>query len=168
MYFQDETIMFMARIYSVAGRLLYQSRAAHPSREEAARMALAQRSKAKGVTTSRAAMVGGEWRDLHSDMRYRPAPRDRAGGGIVKTVALYLRISTEEQTVENQRRELLAVCERRGWHVVAEFCDNGMSGAKGAASGRGSLACIGRSPAASSTLWRRGALTGWAARCRTL
>jgi DNA invertase Pin-like site-specific DNA recombinase len=108
-------------------------------------MALAQRSKAKGVSTSRTAMVGGEWRDLHSDIRYPPAPCDREGV-IVKTVALYLRVSTREQKVENQRRELLAVCERRGWHVVAEFCDNGVSGAKGATSGRGSLAYIGRHP----------------------
>jgi hypothetical protein len=80
MYFQHETIMFMARSYSVAGRLLYQSRAAHPSREEATRTALAQRRKAKGVSTSRAVMVGGKWCDLHSDIRYPPAPRDRAGG----------------------------------------------------------------------------------------
>jgi DNA invertase Pin-like site-specific DNA recombinase len=50
---------------------------------------------------------------------------------MTKTVALYLRVSTGEQTVENQRRELLAVCERRGWRVVGEFCDNGVSGAKG-------------------------------------
>jgi DNA invertase Pin-like site-specific DNA recombinase len=49
----------------------------------------------------------------------------------VKTVALYLRVSTEEQTVENQRRELLTAAERRGWRVVAEFCDDGISGAKG-------------------------------------
>jgi len=49
----------------------------------------------------------------------------------VKTVALYLRVSTGEQTVENQRRELLAAAERRGWRVVAEFCDEGVSGAKG-------------------------------------
>jgi DNA invertase Pin-like site-specific DNA recombinase len=50
---------------------------------------------------------------------------------VTKTVALYLRVSTGEQTVENQRRDLLAVCERRGWRVVTEFCDNGVSGAKG-------------------------------------
>jgi DNA invertase Pin-like site-specific DNA recombinase len=49
----------------------------------------------------------------------------------VKTVALYLRVSTGEQTVENQRRELMAAAERRGWRVVAEFCDEGVSGAKG-------------------------------------
>jgi DNA invertase Pin-like site-specific DNA recombinase len=48
-----------------------------------------------------------------------------------KTVALYLRVSTGEQTVENQRRELLAAAERRGWTVAAEFCDEGISGANG-------------------------------------
>jgi DNA invertase Pin-like site-specific DNA recombinase len=48
-----------------------------------------------------------------------------------KTVALYLRVSTGEQTVENQRCELLAAAERRGWQVVAEFCDEGISGANG-------------------------------------
>ena len=50
---------------------------------------------------------------------------------MAKTIALYLRVSTGEQTAENQRRELLAAAERRGWRVVAEFCDNGISGAKG-------------------------------------
>src|SRR5438132_14089455 len=48
-----------------------------------------------------------------------------------RTVALYLRVSTGEQTVENQRRDLEAAVERRGWRVVAEFCDNGISGANG-------------------------------------
>jgi DNA invertase Pin-like site-specific DNA recombinase len=48
-----------------------------------------------------------------------------------KTVALYLRVSTGEQNVENQRRELTAAVERRGWHVVAEFVDDGISGANG-------------------------------------
>jgi DNA invertase Pin-like site-specific DNA recombinase len=49
----------------------------------------------------------------------------------LKTVALYLRVSTGEQTVENQRRELLAAAKRRGWTVGAEFCDEGISGANG-------------------------------------
>jgi DNA invertase Pin-like site-specific DNA recombinase len=48
-----------------------------------------------------------------------------------KTVALYLRVSTGEQNVENQRRELTAAIVRRGWRVVAEFVDEGISGAKG-------------------------------------
>ena len=62
--------MFMARIYSAAGRVLYQSEAVYPSREEAARAALHDRPNAKGISTTRAAMVGGEWRCLHSDIRY--------------------------------------------------------------------------------------------------
>ena len=48
-----------------------------------------------------------------------------------KRVALYLRVSTSEQTVENQRRELNAVASRHGWQVVAVFKDEGISGAKG-------------------------------------
>jgi len=48
-----------------------------------------------------------------------------------RIVALYLRVSTDDQTVENQRRELMAACERRGWRVAAEYIDAGISGAKG-------------------------------------
>ena len=48
-----------------------------------------------------------------------------------KRVALYLRVSTSEQTTRNQRRELHAVAERHGWHVVATYEDAGVSGAKG-------------------------------------
>jgi DNA invertase Pin-like site-specific DNA recombinase len=50
-----------------------------------------------------------------------------------KRVGLYLRVSTGEQTVENQRQVLLEVIERRGWRLVEEFSDNGVSGAKGRA-----------------------------------
>src|SRR3954463_14240473 len=50
-----------------------------------------------------------------------------------KRVGLYLRVSTarRDQTVENQRQALIAAMERKGWHIVAEFCDEGISGAKG-------------------------------------
>jgi DNA invertase Pin-like site-specific DNA recombinase len=48
-----------------------------------------------------------------------------------KRVALYLRVSTSDQTVENQRRELRAIAERHGWEVAAEFADEGISGTKG-------------------------------------
>jgi hypothetical protein len=47
-----------------------------------------------------------------------------------KRVALYLRVSTSEQTTKNQRRELEAVAERHGWLVVSAFEDAGISGAK--------------------------------------
>ena len=49
----------------------------------------------------------------------------------MKRVALYLRVSTGEQTVENQRRELRAAADHRGWQVAAEFADEGISGSKG-------------------------------------
>ena len=48
-----------------------------------------------------------------------------------RRVALYLRVSTSEQTTKNQRRELEAVAERHGWLVVSAFEDAGISGAKG-------------------------------------
>jgi DNA invertase Pin-like site-specific DNA recombinase len=48
-----------------------------------------------------------------------------------KRVALYLRVSQDTQVTENQRRELLAVAERNGWEIVAEYEDQGISGAKG-------------------------------------
>jgi DNA invertase Pin-like site-specific DNA recombinase len=50
---------------------------------------------------------------------------------MTKRVALYLRVSTSGQTVENQRRELREVAERQGWKIVREFEDAGISGAKG-------------------------------------
>ena len=48
-----------------------------------------------------------------------------------KRVALYLRVSTGEQTTRNQRRELEAAAKRHGWKVAAAFEDAGISGAKG-------------------------------------
>ena len=48
-----------------------------------------------------------------------------------KRAALYLRVSTDGQTPENQRRALKAVAAHRGWTVVATYDDNGVSGAKG-------------------------------------
>jgi DNA invertase Pin-like site-specific DNA recombinase len=61
------------------------------------------------------------------------------GGPMIKTrgsrvstrVAIYLRVSTAEQTTTNQRRELHAVAKRHGWSVVQVFEDAGISGAKG-------------------------------------
>lgn len=48
----------------------------------------------------------------------------------MRKVALYLRVSTSDQTTKNQRRELEAVAKRQGWKVVAVFEDAGVSGAK--------------------------------------
>jgi DNA invertase Pin-like site-specific DNA recombinase len=52
---------------------------------------------------------------------------------MTKRVAIYCRVSTADknQTVENQLRDLLAVAERQDWQIVATFCDEGISGARG-------------------------------------
>jgi DNA invertase Pin-like site-specific DNA recombinase len=48
-----------------------------------------------------------------------------------KRVALYLRVSTSEQTTHNQRRQLREVAARHKWEIVGVFEDAGISGAKG-------------------------------------
>jgi DNA invertase Pin-like site-specific DNA recombinase len=48
-----------------------------------------------------------------------------------KRAAIYVRVSTDKQTIENQVRELRQVAERRGWQVVEQYSDAGISGAKG-------------------------------------
>lgn len=48
-----------------------------------------------------------------------------------KKAALYLRVSTDGQTTENQQLALEVVAEKAGWEVVAVYNDNGVSGAKG-------------------------------------
>lgn len=47
-----------------------------------------------------------------------------------KRVAIYVRVSTDGQTVENQRHELEAPAKRHGWEVTGLFSDPGVSGAK--------------------------------------
>src|SRR4029077_14257258 len=48
-----------------------------------------------------------------------------------KRVGIYLRVSTDGQTTENQRRELEAVAERSGWEIVDIYEDAGISGSNG-------------------------------------
>jgi DNA invertase Pin-like site-specific DNA recombinase len=49
----------------------------------------------------------------------------------MKRAAIYLRVSTDSQTTENQRLELERVAEQRGWQITAVYEDAGISGAKG-------------------------------------
>lgn len=49
----------------------------------------------------------------------------------MKRAAIYLRVSTDHQTVENQRLVLEEVARRSGWEIVHVFEDQGISGAKG-------------------------------------
>jgi DNA invertase Pin-like site-specific DNA recombinase len=48
-----------------------------------------------------------------------------------RRAAIYVRVSTDKQTVENQVRELRQIAERRGWQVVEQYSDAGISGSKG-------------------------------------
>src|SRR5262245_58577368 len=54
----------------------------------------------------------------------------KSKGHPMKRAAIYVRVSTDHQTVENQTRELRQVAERRGWEVVEVYSDAGISGAK--------------------------------------
>jgi DNA invertase Pin-like site-specific DNA recombinase len=49
---------------------------------------------------------------------------------VTKRVAVYVRVSTDGQTVENQRQDLDEAAKRHGWQVVEVFQDRGVSGAK--------------------------------------
>jgi len=47
-----------------------------------------------------------------------------------RRAAIYIRVSTDGQTVDNQRLELEEAAERAGWEIVGIYDDNGVSGAK--------------------------------------
>ena len=49
----------------------------------------------------------------------------------MKRAAVYVRVSTDKQTIENQLRELRQIAECRGWEVIHEYQDAGVSAAKG-------------------------------------
>ncbi len=52
-------------------------------------------------------------------------------GKQTKRAAIYARVSTDQQTTENQLKELRAVAKRMGWKLDGEYVDQGISGAKG-------------------------------------
>jgi DNA invertase Pin-like site-specific DNA recombinase len=51
-------------------------------------------------------------------------------GGYVKRAAIYARVSTPDQHVENQLLDLRKVTAQRGFEVVREYGDRGISGSK--------------------------------------
>src|SRR5437899_6037024 len=48
----------------------------------------------------------------------------------MKRVAIYARVSTTDQTCDNQLRDLRDYCRARGWSDVREFVDHGVSGTR--------------------------------------
>ena len=81
-----------------------------------------------------------------------------------KRVALYVRVSTDHQSVRNQEIELQAVAERHGWTVVAVYRDQAFPAPRDAISGRASTSCYKPSPARSLIWSQPGASIGWADR----
>ncbi len=49
---------------------------------------------------------------------------------MTKHVAIYARVSTSEQTPDNQLTALRMIADRMGWSIVQEYVDHGISGAK--------------------------------------
>ena len=45
-----------------------------------------------------------------------------------RKVAIYTRVSTLDQTIDNQLIELRDYCSKMGWEVVKEYADEGLSG----------------------------------------
>ncbi len=54
-----------------------------------------------------------------------------ATSNSTRRAAIYARVSTDDQTAENQPRDLRQVAEPRGWTVFAKYVNYGISGAKG-------------------------------------
>ena len=47
---------------------------------------------------------------------------------MTKKVGIYTRVSTLDQTIDNQLIELRDHCSRMGWEIVKEYADEGLSG----------------------------------------
>src|SRR5262245_32321528 len=52
-------------------------------------------------------------------------------GKAMKRAAIYLRVSTQDQTTSNQEHELRQAAERADWQMAKVYRDHGISGAKG-------------------------------------
>lgn len=57
-------------------------------------------------------------------------PNDPIVNATRTRVAAYVRVSTTDQTAENQLRALREHAERAGWVIVAEFADHAVSGTR--------------------------------------
>ena len=47
---------------------------------------------------------------------------------MTKKVVIYARVSTLDQTVDNQLIELRDHCSKMGWEIVKKYADEGLSG----------------------------------------
>ena len=86
---------------------------------------------------------------------------------MAKRAAIYLRVSTDEQTKDNQERALREVAARSGHEFVAVYRDEGISGAKGRDKRPGFDAMHKGANGASSISSWRGRWIASGARCKT-
>ena len=91
-------------------------------------------ARSAGVVGRRGPARGGARRGLRLPRRARTGERRAATGGRAMRVALYARVSTERQqergTVASQLELLRAAARADDHEVVAEFVDDGYSGAR--------------------------------------
>jgi DNA invertase Pin-like site-specific DNA recombinase len=71
---------------------------------------------------------------------------------MMKKAAIYARVSTPDQHVENQILDLRKLASQRGFEVVREYCDHGISGSKARRPGLDAMIADGRRGAFSLVL----------------
>jgi len=47
---------------------------------------------------------------------------------MTKRAAIYVRVSTDNRTIDNQVQALRQIADRRGWQVVEQYTDAGIFG----------------------------------------
>jgi DNA invertase Pin-like site-specific DNA recombinase len=93
----------------------------NPSRNESGKPAEINAARKSIFLISRNQLISEQCHDADLAMGYT----------MTKRAAIYVRVSTDKQTVENQVKELRQIAERRGWEVVEQYNDAGISGSKG-------------------------------------
>jgi len=69
----------------------------------------------------------------------------------MKRAAIYARVSTPDQHLENQILDLRKLAAQRGFEVVHEYCDRGISGGKAKRPGLDSMMADARRTASFTT-----------------
>jgi DNA invertase Pin-like site-specific DNA recombinase len=69
----------------------------------------------------------------------------------MRRAVVYLRVSTIDETTANQEHELREIAGRMGCEIVRVYRDHGISGTRGATSGRLSTSCAVMPRVANST-----------------
>ncbi len=62
---------------------------------------------------------------------YRDLSHETSRGQTMERVVIYGRVSTNDQTTDNQTTKLNEIVEQNGWTLVDTYLDQGISGSKG-------------------------------------